>query len=147
MNITYVWKKFDELTLDELYLIINLRQEVFIVEQNCPYMDADHSDQDAFHLLGLSENKLVAYLRVFKPNIKYSGSSMGRIVVKETERNQKIGKKITEIGINFLKEKYPNEEIVISAQNRLRSFYEDIGFTARGEIYLEDDIDHIQMFI
>ena len=76
MNITYVWKKFDELTLDELYLIINLRQEVFVVEQNCPYMDADHSDQDAFHLLGLSENKLVAYLRAFKPNIKYSGSSM-----------------------------------------------------------------------
>ena len=76
-QIDFAWKKFNELSIDDLYAILNLRQQVFILEQNCPYIDADYSDQDAFHLLGLLDNKLVAYLRAFPPNIKYAGSSMG----------------------------------------------------------------------
>ena len=146
-KIDFVWKKFNELSIDDLYAILNLRQQVFILEQNCPYIDADYSDQDAFHLLGFQDNKLVAYLRAFPPNIKYSGSSMGRIVVQESQRKQDIGKDITKIGINFLKERYPDSEIVISAQHRLEQFYCDLGFASRGEVYLEDDIDHIQMFL
>ena len=146
-KINFFWKKFNELSLDNLYAILNLRQQVFVLEQNCPYIDADYSDQDAFHLLGLLDNKLVAYLRAFPPNIKYAGSSMGRIVVKESQRKQDVGKDITKIGINFLKERYPDSEIVISAQHRLEQFYCDLGFASRGEVYLEDNIDHIQMFL
>jgi len=146
-KIDFVWKKFNELSIDDLYAILNLRQQVFVLEQNCPYIDADYSDQDAFHLLGLLDNKLVAYLRAFPPNIKYVGSSMGRIVVQESQRKQDIGKDITKIGINLLKERYPDSEIVISAQHRLEQFYCDLGFASRGEVYLEDDIDHIQMFL
>ena len=117
-----------------------------MLEQNCPYIDADYSDQDAFHLLGLLDNKLVAYLRAFPPNIKYAGSSMGRIVVQESQRKQDIGKDITKIGINFLKERYPDSEIVISAQHRLEQFYCDLGFASRGEVYLEDKKENIQIF-
>ena len=146
-NIKFVWKKFEELSLDDLYAILNLRQKVFVLEQDCPYIDADYSDQNAFHLLGYEGEKLVAYLRAFAPDIKYQGSSMGRIVVEETMRNQSLGIEITNIGKSFLKEKYPNHEIVISAQHRLEEFYKDLGFISRGEVYLEDDIDHIQMYI
>ena len=146
-NINYIWKDYMDLSIDELYAIINLRQEVFVYEQNCPYIDADYSDQDAFHLLGYKENDLVAYLRAFKPKIKYEGSSIGRIVVKKGFRNLNLGKDITNLGKSFLFEKFPNHEIVISAQYRLEKFYENLGFTSRGDVYLEDDIDHIQMFI
>jgi ElaA protein len=90
---------------------------------------------------------LVAYLRAFAPNIKYEGSSMGRIVVSQENRNKSYGKEITKIGKFFLKEKYPRHEIIISAQYRLENFYKELGFKSRGEVYLEDDIDHIQMYI
>jgi len=146
-KIEYSWKNFNDLSLDDLYAILNLRQEVFVLEQNCPYIDADYSDQDAIHLLGYCKDELISYLRAFPPNIKYEGSSMGRIVVKELMRKKNIGKEITKIGASFLKKKYPNHEIVISAQHRLEKFYEDLGFISRGEVYLEDNIDHIQMYL
>tara|TARA_Y100000739_G_scaffold218697_1_gene216369 strand:- start:2303 stop:2764 length:462 start_codon:yes stop_codon:yes gene_type:complete len=146
-KIKFVWKNFDELSLDDLYAILHLRQKVFVVEQNCPYIDADNYDQNAFHLLGYEDKKLIAYLRAFAPNIKYEGSSMGRIVVDKIKRGDDLGKKITNIGKDFLINKYPDNEIVISAQYRLIKFYNDLGFTSRGEVYLEDDIDHIQMYI
>ena len=143
-NIQFIWKKYSELSTDELYAILNLRQQVFVVEQDCPYLDADYSDQDAFHLLGYKNDILVTYLRAFAPNIKYEGSSMGRIVVSQENRNKSYGKEITKIGKFFLKEKYPRYEIIISAQHRLEDFYKELGFKSRGEVYLEDDIDHIQ---
>ena len=146
-NIKFTWKTFNELSLDDLYAILNLRQKVFVLEQDCPYIDADYSDQDAFHLLAYEDNNLIAYLRAFKPGIKYEGSSLGRIVTEINSRGLGIGKKITIEGVNFLKKEYPNNEIVISAQHRLEEFYIDLGFTSRGEVYLEDDIDHIQMYI
>ena len=146
-NIKFTWKTFNELSLDDLYAILNLRQKVFVLEQDCPYIDADYSDQDAFHLLAYEDNNLIAYLRAFKPGIKYEGSSLGRIVTEINSRGLGIGKKITIEGVNFLKKEYPNNEIVISAQHRLKEFYIDLGFTPRGEVYLEDDIDHIQMYI
>ena len=146
-NIKFTWKTFKELSLDDLYAILNLRQKVFVLEQDCPYIDADYSDQDAFHLLAYEDNDLIAYLRAFKPGIKYEGSSLGRIVTEINSRGLGIGKKIIIEGVKFLKKEYPNNEIVISAQHRLKEFYIDLGFTPRGEVYLEDDIDHIQMYI
>ena len=146
-NIKFTWKTFKELSLDDLYAILNLRQKVFVLEQDCPYIDADYSDQDAFHLLAYEDNNLIAYLRAFKPGIKYEGSSLGRIVTEINSRGFGIGKKITIEGVKFLKKEYPNNEIVISAQHRLEQFYIDLGFAPRGAVYLEDDIDHIQMYI
>ena len=146
-EIKYIWKAFDELSSDELYAMIYLRQKVFIVEQDCPYIDADYTDQDAFHLLVYKNNDLIGYLRAFKPGIKYEGSSLGRIVTEINSRGLGIGKEITKEGVNFLSREFPNYEIVISAQHRLEHFYIDLGFSARGEVYLEDDIDHIQMYI
>ena len=146
-KIKFVWKNFDELSNDELYAALHLRQEVFVVEQDCPYLDADNSDQNAFHLLCYESNKLVASLRAFKPGVKYEGSSMGRIVTEINSRGLGLGKEVTKEGVKFLKKEYPNHEIVISAQHRLKHFYIDLGFTPRGEVYLEDDIDHIQMYL
>ena len=145
-KIKFVWKNFDELSNDELYAALHLRQEVFVVEQDCPYLDADNSDQNAFHLLCYESNKLVAYLRAFKPGVKYDGSSLGRIVTEINSRGLGLGKEITKEGVKFLKKEYPNHEIVISAQHRLKHFYINLGFIPRGEVYLEDDIDHIQMY-
>ena len=125
-NIKFEWKVFDKLSNNDLYAILHLRQEVFVVEQNCPYLDADNSDQYAFHLLCYKGNKLVAYLRAFKPGVKYEGSSMGRIVTELNSRGLGIGKEITKEGVNFLKKEFPNDEIVISAQHRLKDFYIDI---------------------
>jgi len=89
---------------------------------------------------------LIGYLRAFKPGIKYEGSSLGRIVTEINSRGLGVGKEITKEGVNFLGKKYSDSEIIISAQHRLKSFYTDLGFTLRGEVYLEDDIDHIQMY-
>lgn len=147
LEVTCFWKEFNELSLDDLYAILNLRQKVFVLEQDCPYIDADYSDQDAFHLLGYKDNDLIAYLRAFKPGIKYEGSSLGRIVTEINSRDLGVGKKIIKEGVKFLKKEYPDNEIIISAQHRLEDFYIDLGFTSRGEVYLEDDIDHIQMYI
>ena len=146
-EIKYIWKAFNELSSDELYAMIHLRQKVFIVEQDCPYIDADYTDQDAFHLLVYKNNDLIGYLRAFKPGVKYEESSLGRIVTEVNSRGLGIGKEITKEGVNFLSRKFPNHEIVISAQHRLEHFYAELGFTARGEVYLEDDIDHIQMYL
>ena len=147
IKIKYIWKTFAELSLDELYAMVHLRQKVFIVEQDCPYIDADYADQDAFHLLAYNNKDLIGYLRAFRPGIKYDGSSLGRIVTEINSRGLGIGKEITKEGVNFLSKEYPDHEIVISAQYRLMHFYVELGFEARGEVYLEDDIDHIQMYL
>ena len=146
-EIKLFWKKYIDLSNDELYAILHLRQKVFVLEQNCPYIDADYSDQDALHLLAYRGNDLIGYLRAFRPGIKYEGSSLGRIVTEMNSRGLGIGKEITKEGVNFLSKEYPSHEIVISAQHRLEHFYVELGFAARGEVYLEDDIDHIQMYI
>ena len=146
-KVNYIWKTYSNLTRDELYEMIHLRQKVFIVEQDCPYLDADFSDQDAFHLLGYDGGGLISYLRAFPPGLKYEGASLGRIVVDESKRGEQLGQSLTKEGISYLNKHYPGVEIVISAQHRLESFYTELGFTSRGSVYLEDDIDHIQMFL
>ena len=146
-KVNYIWKTYSNLTKDELYEMIHLRQKVFIVEQDCPYLDADFSDQDAFHLLGYDGGGLISYLRAFPPGLKYEGASLGRIVVDDSKRGEQLGQSLTKEGISYLNKHYPGIEIVISAQHRLESFYTELGFTSRGSVYLEDDIDHIQMFL
>ena len=145
MKIEFIWKMFSELTTDELYEIIHLRQKVFIVEQDCPYVDADYADQKAYHLLAYKKGKLVGYLRAFEPGFKYFETCIGRIIIVSELRKEGLGKIITKKGISFLFKKFPGNNIVISAQHRLLNFYNNLGFIERGDVYLEDDIDHIEM--
>tara|TARA_B100000214_G_scaffold78819_1_gene53243 strand:- start:2123 stop:3424 length:1302 start_codon:yes stop_codon:yes gene_type:complete len=139
------WKPFSALTKDELYSILNLRQQVFVVEQDCPFIDADFKDQDCDHLLAYQNNDLLGYLRVAKPGKRYKGPEIGRVLTAEKIRGEGAGKILTQEAIEFCASKYPNQEIGISAQYRLINFYESFGFASQGEVYLEDDIEHIKM--
>ena len=139
------WKSFSALTKDELYSLLNLRQQVFVVEQDCPFIDADFKDQYCDHLLAYQNNELVGYLRVAKPGKRYEGPEIGRVLTAEKIRRQGAGKILTKEAIKFCASKYPNQEIGLSAQYRLTNFYESFGFASQGEVYLEDDIEHIKM--
>jgi ElaA protein len=138
-------KPFDELTAKELYNILQLRNEVFIVEQNCPYQDLDNKDLYAFHLMGLEENKLIAYSRLLAPGISYSESSIGRVVSSPAARKTGIGKKLMEESILQIKKLFQTDTIRIGAQLYLKNFYESFGFFQEGDMYLEDNIPHIIM--
>ena len=144
-KIKLIWQSFESLTNDQLYDILNLRQKVFIIEQDCLYEDLDYSDQDANHLLLYKDNRLIGYSRVFPPGIKYDGASIGRIVTDLDYRGKGYGKSITHESIQFLKNNFPESDITISAQYRLVDFYENLGFETEGNVYLEDDIEHIKM--
>lgn len=144
-KIKLIWQSFESLTKDQLYDILNLRQKVFIIEQDCFYEDIDYFDQKAHHLLIYCNKSLIGYARVFPPGIKYKSSSIGRIVVDKKYRGESFGKKITQEAIIFLKDKFINSDVCISAQFRLVNFYENLGFETEGEVYLEDGIDHIKM--
>jgi ElaA protein len=139
------WKSYSALTKDELYALLNLRQQVFVVEQDCPFIDADFKDQDCDHLLAYQNNELVGYLRVAKPGKRYEGPEISRVLTAEKIRREGAGKILTQEAIEFCASKYPNYEIGLSAQHRLLNFYQDFGFAPQGEVYLEDDIEHIKM--
>ena len=141
----FIWHNFDTISKEELYDVLSLRQRVFIIEQDCLYEDLDYSDQDASHLLLYKDNKLIGYSRVFPPGIKYDAASIGRIVTDSDYREKGYGRSITQESIRFLKNNYPGSDITISAQYRLVNFYEDLSFKREGDVYLEDDIDHIKM--
>lgn len=142
---TFIIKYFKELTTDELYAILQLRSEVFVVEQNCVYQDIDFKDQKALHVLGFKDNKIVAYTRIFKPGNYFENSSIGRVVVKENERKFGYGHDVMKASINAIKKYFKEEKITISAQKYLTKFYETHGFTQVGNEYLEDGIPHIRM--
>ena len=141
----FIWHNFESISKEELYDVLSLRQRVFIIEQDCFYEDLDYSDQDANHLLLYKDNKLIGYSRVFQPGIKYDAASIGRIVTDLDYRGRGYGKSITQEAIQFLKNNFPGSDISISAQYRLVNFYKDLGFEIEGEVYLEDNIDHIKM--
>tara|TARA_B100000586_G_C19872545_1_gene327440 strand:+ start:173 stop:613 length:441 start_codon:yes stop_codon:yes gene_type:complete len=138
-------KAFNELTLDSLYEVLQLRAEVFVVEQNCPYQDVDGKDQKAMHILGYHKEQLVAYTRVFKPGYYFDNASIGRVVVKENARQYGFGKDIMKASIAFIEDTLDLSTIELSAQTYLKKFYNDLGFKEIGEGYLEDDIPHIRM--
>ena len=139
------WELYDynNLSIDLLYNILNIRQEVFIIEQNCNYLDADNFDQFSFHLLGFLDDKLIAYMRIVKPNHIYKDLSFGRILVKKEHRGQNIGRQLMKKAINLFSPDYSC--IIISAQLYLREFYNEFNFNTIGEQYLEDNIPHIKM--
>ncbi len=138
---------FDQLSLSQLYAIMALRQEVFIVEQNCPYLDADGKDMDAHHLMGIDEKgQLLAYTRLLPKGIAYEKYvSIGRVVTSPKVRRKGLGKQLMEESIKQAGQIYPPADIKISAQCYLIEFYEALGFQCVGESYLEDDIPHIAM--
>jgi ElaA protein len=140
---------FYELSLDELYAIMVLRQEVFVLEQNCPFVDADGKDQFAWHFMIWDENnKLVAYTRLFDTNIYYEGyTSIGRVVTSSHVRGDGIGKFLMQKSIEKTIELFGNEPIKIGAQSYLIKFYHSFGFEYIGNDYVEDGIDHTYMIL
>lgn len=138
-------KSFDQLTLDELYELLQLRSAIFVVEQNCVYQDIDGKDKKALHVMGYKKEQLVAYTRVFKPNDYFEAASIGRVLVKVEERHLKYGYDIMHASITSIKERYGQTTIEISAQTYLKQFYISLGFKQVGSEYLEDGIPHIRM--
>lgn len=139
-------KTFNKLTTQELYDMLQLRSEVFVVEQDCVYQDIDGKDQKALHVLGFKADKLIAYTRLFKPGDYFKEASIGRVVVAKNQRHFNYGYDIMKASIEAIKTHYNKTVIKISAQCYLKTFYNNLGFKEVGEEYLEDDIPHIVMF-
>ena len=138
-------KSFDQLTTSELYAVLQLRSEVFVVEQDCVYQDIDGKDQKALHVLGFKNNQLIAYTRLFKPADYYEFASIGRVIVKQDERKYGYGHDLIQFSIDTVKDQFSTTTIKIGAQTYLRKFYESHGFKKVGEDYIEDGIPHIYM--
>lgn len=138
-------KTFDELSKKELYSLLQLRAEVFVVEQDCVYQDIDDKDQKALHVLGIKNNVLVAYTRIFKAGDYFKDASIGRVVVKKGERKYGFGKDIMVASIAAITNNFGSIKIHISAQKYLKKFYSGLGFKQLGAEYLEDGIPHVGM--
>jgi ElaA protein len=138
-------KTFKELSTEELYDLLQLRSQIFVVEQDCVYQDLDGKDQKALHVLGYKNGEIIAYTRVFKPGDYFKEASIGRVVVKENERQHKYGYAVMSASIDAIKTHYKETFIRISAQIYLRKFYGNLEFKEVGEEYLEDGIPHINM--
>ncbi len=141
-----VTKIFSELDKDELYQILRLRSEVFVVEQDCVYQDIDNKDQIAIHLLYKKEEEIIAYTRIFKKGDYYENPSIGRVVVSKNKRGKDLGKEIMLESMKYIKNNIKGEKIELSAQMYLDNFYKDLGFYSKGEEYLEDGIPHQRMY-
>ncbi|SEK79439.1 ElaA protein [Aquimarina amphilecti] len=144
-DILFLTKRFDELSTSELYNVLRLRAEVFVVEQDCVYQDVDNKDQKALHVIGYKNNNIVAYTRIFDAGDYFEEASIGRVVVSETERKYGYGHDLIKKSIEAIKELYKKNDIKISAQCYLKKFYEKHNFKQIGEEYLEDGIPHIAM--
>lgn len=145
MNITWSLKSFEDLTVHELYAILQLRIEVFIVEQNCPFQDADNKDQLSYHLMGWQQDQLSAYTRIVPPGISYELPSIGRVVTSPSARKGGLGRLLMQQSIIETEKMFSNNAIRIGAQLYLRKFYESLGFIKSSDVYLEDGIEHIEM--
>jgi ElaA protein len=136
---------FSELGTGPLYEILRLRQDVFIVEQNCPYRDLDDLDRQALHLSARRDGQLLAYLRALPPGASYPQSSLGRIVVSPEARGLRLGRELVERGVALNIETWPGAGICIGAQAHLEAFYNSLGFDRTSDVYDEDGIPHIKM--
>ena len=143
--INWSLKKFDELSPHELYAILQLRNEVFAIEQNCVYQDMDNKDQPAYHLMGWTNGILIAYTRIIPPGVAYPEPSIGRVVSSPSARNEGIGKLLMDKSIEHIYNLYGNIPVKIGAQLYLKRFYTNLGFLQAGDVYLEDGIEHIEM--
>ncbi|RYF90846.1 MAG: GNAT family N-acetyltransferase [Chitinophagaceae bacterium] len=138
-------KSFEQLTVAELYSMLRLRSEVFVVEQNCVYLDTDGRDTSCHHLCGWLHNQLVAYCRIVPPGLAFEQPSIGRVLTHAAHRKDGYGKILMQKAISKTYELYDAKQIKISAQLYLLQFYKDLGFEPVGGQYLEDDIPHIAM--
>ena len=138
---------FEQLSPDLLYAVLQLRSEVFVVEQNCAYQDMDDYDQAALHLTGQLENCLVCYTRLLPPCVKYDGIAIGRVITKLSVRGDGYGKRLMQESIRYCHQHWPTASITLSAQHYLEKFYSDLGFNTVSEIYMEDGIPHIEMLL
>jgi ElaA protein len=146
MELNFKVKHFKDLSVYELYDLLKLRMDIFVVEQNCTYSDCDEKDKDAWHVLGFNENnEVVAYARVLAPGVAYESSSIGRVVVRADHRKFKLGYSLMDKAIQTVNEVFNVDTITISAQYHLERFYANLGFISKGDTYLEDDIPHIKM--
>lgn len=143
--ITWTLKKFEDLTPHELYRILRLRSEVFVVEQNCVFQDMDNKDQPAYHLMGWENDILIAYTRLIPANLSYEQPSIGRVVTSPSARGGGIGRALMEKSIEEMIRLYGKTPIKLGAQLYLKKFYESLGFIQSSDIYDEDGIDHIEM--
>ena len=146
-NLQWSLKKFDDLASFELYAIMQLRNEVFVVEQDCVYQDADNKDQLSYHYMGWLNNKLVSYTRILPPGMAYTEPSIGRVVTSPFARGGGIGRILMEKSIEQLRSLYGNTPIKIGAQFYLLKFYSSLGFQQTSDIYLEDNIEHVEMLL
>lgn len=138
-------KYFKDLTTKELHDLLQLRSDVFVVEQNCLYQDIDGKDEKALHVLGIKNDKIIAYARIFKPGDYFKDASIGRVVVAKNERKYRYGYDIMNASLDALKQEFNTTSVVLSAQVYLKKFYNNLNFKEVGEEYLEDDIPHIKM--
>lgn len=147
MNIDWQDKHHSELTAQELYALLALRNAVFVVEQQCAYQDVDGHDLQAEnrHLLGIANGQLVAYARLLSPEDKTSPVKIGRVIVSGRVRGARLGSRLMEKAISRCQLHWPGHDMFLSAQAHLENFYGHYGFVATGEIYLEDGIRHVDM--
>jgi ElaA protein len=146
MHISWKIKSFEELSNMELYNILRLRAEVFIVEQNCPYLDLDGKDPSSFHLMGMNEKQeLVAYARLLPAGLAFKEVSIGRVLSSSAARGSGAGMELMQTAIQHIHKKFGEVPIRIGAQLYLKKFYERLGFVQVSEMYLEDDIEHVEM--
>jgi ElaA protein len=144
----WLLKKFQDLLPHELYAIMQLRNEVFVVEQNCVYQDADNKDQQSYHFMGWTDNnKLVAYTRILPPGVAYTEASVGRVVTSPSARGSGIGRVLMEKSIEQVYKLFGNNPLKIGAQLYLLKFYSSFGFQQTSDIYLEDNIEHVEMLL
>lgn len=147
MALNWTYKAFDALTPQELYIIMRLRGEVFVVEQACPYLDADNLDQPSWHLMGWEGAHLAAYCRILPPGVAFEQASIGRVVSSPQSRGTGAGRELMQVAIDKTLQQFNVQQIKIGAQLYLRAFYESLGFEQSGEGYLEDNIPHIPMIL
>lgn len=138
-------KKFNEVNTEEIYKILALRNEIFIVEQECSYLDCDNKDFNSYHLFAEENGEVVAYLRILKKGVSYDEVSIGRVAVKQSHRGKGISREMMLKAIDFIENNLFEDAIKIQAQAYLIKFYSSLGFKAVSEEYLEDNIPHIDM--
>ncbi|MGE6489393.1 GNAT family N-acetyltransferase [Paenisporosarcina sp. NPDC076898] len=140
-------KSFQELSTTELYTYLQLRVNVFVVEQSCPYQEIDGYDIDSYHLAYIDNGELLSYARILPAGIKYDRISIGRVIVNKNARGRGLAKQLMEQAISFSRDKWPMDEVQLQAQTYLRSFYGSFGFEEISEEYDEDGIPHVDMML
>jgi ElaA protein len=143
----HIVKSFPTLTPNELYALMRLRSEVFVVEQNCVFLDADNKDIYCHHLMLFDHKQLIAYARLVPPGVSYNEMSIGRVVTAKEARNKGAAKQLMHLAVKYCRKTFGDGPIRIGAQHYLEKFYTEIGFSATGDVYDEDGIEHIEMIM